>query len=104
MLKLITPLAIAALSVISIAPKSQAIPINLNSIFIGQQGGDTRVKAVIQLGSQSEYYPRWEAQRQSEWTQQRERPAERRHHRYYSRQDSRQDRDSDYRGAYRRDR
>jgi hypothetical protein len=97
MLKFITPLALAAITVISIAPKSQAIPINLNSIYIGQnRDGDTRVKAVIQVGDQPDYSNRWDVRRRREWEAQRERAAERRRHRYYSQNDRRY---SDYRNS-----
>jgi hypothetical protein len=96
MLKLITPIALATIAVLSIAPKSQAIPINLNSIFIGQnRDGDTRVRAVVQLGNQPEYANRWQGRRHREWEIQREREAELRRRADYHR-----DR-SDYRGEYR---
>jgi hypothetical protein len=104
MLKLITPIALAALTVLSIAPKSQAIPINLNSIFIGQnRDGDTRVRAVVQLGAQPQYANRWEDRRHREWEIQREREAERRRHRSFYHRDRDEDR-GEYRGEYRHDR
>lgn len=98
MLKLITPIALAALTVLSIAPKSEAIPINLNSLFIGQDRyGETRVKAVVQVGAQPEYANRGDWQRHREIEIQRE--AERRRNRrdyYRYRDDARRE----YRGAY----
>jgi hypothetical protein len=101
MLKLIAPIALATLTVLSIAPKSQAIPINLNSIFIGQnRDGDTRVRAVVQLGAQPEYTNRWEDRRHREWEIRREREAERRRQRAYYHRDRYEDR-GDYRGEYR---
>ena len=101
MLKLITPIALAALTVLSIAPKSQAIPINLNSIFIGQnRDGDTRVRAVVQLGAQPNYGNRWDWQRHREIEIQREREAERRRHRAFYHRDRDEDR-GDYSGEYR---
>jgi hypothetical protein len=88
MLKLIAPIALAALTVLSIAPQSQAIPINLESIYIRPRAdGTTRVKAVIGVGTQPEYSNRWEGRGRREWEIQREREAERRRHRYYSRGD-----------------
>jgi hypothetical protein len=103
MLKLITPIVLAAVTVLSIAPKSQAIPINLNSIFIGQdRSGDTRVRAVVQLGAQPDYSNRWDWQRHREVEIQREREAERRRNRSYYHRDRYEDR-GDYRGEYRGD-
>jgi hypothetical protein len=100
MLKLITPIALAALTVLSIAPKSEAIPINLNSIFIGQDRyGDTRVRAVVQVGAQPEYANRWDWRRHREIEIQREREAERRRHRGYYYRD-RDDARREYRGEY----
>lgn len=104
MLKLITPIALAAITVLSIAPKSQAIPINLNSIFIGQdRHGDTRVRAVVQVGSQPDYGNRWDWQRHREIEIQRERAAERRRHRDEMHRVRYEDR-RDYRGEYYPDR
>jgi hypothetical protein len=101
MLKFITPLAIAALTVISIVPKSAAFPINLDSIFIGQSHGDDRPRVVVKIGGQPEYSNRWEGQRrQEELRREREREAEHRRHRNYAQRD----RYSDNRGEYRRDR
>ncbi|WP_310486552.1 hypothetical protein, partial [Chamaesiphon sp. VAR_69_metabat_338] len=101
MLKLITPLALAAIAVLSIAPKSQAIPINLNSIFIGQDRyGDTRVRAVVQVGAQPEYGNRGDWQRYREIEIQREREAERRRDRGYYRRDRDDDRRDYHRGEY----
>jgi hypothetical protein len=101
MLKIITPIAIAALTVLSIAPQSQAIPINLESILIRPRAdGTTKVKAVIGIGTQPDYSSRWEGRGRREWEIQREREAERRRYRYYQRGD----RYSDYGREYRRDR
>jgi catalase len=100
MLKFIAPLAIAALTVLSIAPKSQAIPININSILFEQSSRDSQPRIVVKLGGQPQYSNRWEAQRRREFELQRERDAERRRHRSYSHQD----RYDEYDGRYRRDR
>jgi hypothetical protein len=97
MLKIITPIAIAALTVLSIAPQSQAIPINLESIYIGPRwDGSTKVKAVIGVGTQPEYSNRWEGRDRREWQIQREREAERRRNRSYSRGDRYSDYDREY--------
>ncbi len=105
MLKLITPVAIGLLTVLSIAPKSEAIPINLNSISFEQSGNSTP-RVIVNVGTQQqsshrEYsshgsYSRWEVQRRYQLEQE---AAARRRHRYYGH--DRDNRNSDYHAEYR---
>jgi hypothetical protein len=100
MLKLITPIAIAVLTTITIAPKSEAIPINLNSISFEQSGNSTP-RVVVNVGTQTQsnhrdypnrtYSSRWEVQRRYQLEQE---AAARRRHRYYSH--DRDNRNSEY--------
>jgi catalase len=105
MLKLITPVALGLLTVLSIAPKSEAIPINLNSIYFEQSSRDVQPRVIVNLGIASEHSNRWEIQRRQELAQQREREANRRRYRYYSRHDrysnDRYSNDRGERGEYR---
>jgi hypothetical protein len=98
MLKLITPIAIGLLTVISIAPKSEAIPINLNSVSFGIPGGDSHSQVVIKIGGQPDYADRRQSLRRREFELQQQRQSERRRYRYHSQHD----RIDEYRGEYRR--
>jgi hypothetical protein len=90
MFKLLTPLAIAALAVISIAPQSQAFPINLNSIILKQSSPDAPPRVIVNLGvPQPAYRDDYRWQRES------------RSHRY---SDDRAQRRGDDRDEYRRNR
>jgi hypothetical protein len=90
MFKLLTPLAIAALAVISIAPQSQALPINLDSIILKQSSPDAPPRVIVNLGVPQPAYrgdDRWQRESRS--------------HRYgYDRAERR----GDERGEYRRNR
>jgi hypothetical protein len=108
MLKLIAPIAISLLTVISIAPKSEAIPINLNSISF-EQSGKSAPRVIVNIGTQAQsnhrdysnrtYSNRWETQRRYQLEQE---AAARRRHRYYSQHD-RNNRNSEYRNEDRSD-
>jgi catalase len=101
MLKLITPVALGLLTVLAIAPKSQAIPINLNSLYFEQSSRDAQPRVIVNLGIPSEHSNRWELQRRQELAQQRDREANRRRYRYYSRNDRWSNDRNEYRGEYR---
>ncbi len=100
MLKFLTPLALAALTVVAIAPQSQAFPIDINSIFIGQSSRDAQPRIVVKLGGQPDYGNRWESQRY------RQQEADRRRYDTYSHHDRYSEGRGDYHhdGGYRRDR
>ncbi|WP_373543032.1 hypothetical protein [Chamaesiphon sp.] len=61
MLKFLTPLALAALTAISIAPQAQAFPINIDSISIGQSSRSNQPRIVVKIGGQPEYSNRWKS-------------------------------------------
>lgn len=80
MLKFLTLLALAV-TVVSIAPQSQAFPIDINSIFIGQSHRDAQPRIVVKVGGQPDYYRRGESQRY------RDRESDRRRYDTYSQPD-----------------
>jgi hypothetical protein len=103
MFKLITPIAIALLTTSAIAPKSEAIPINLNSISF-EQSGNSAPRVIVNIGTQAqsnhrEYSNHGEVQRRDRSEQE---AAARRRHRYYSQHD-RDNRNSEYRHESRSD-
>jgi hypothetical protein len=100
MSKFLTPLALAALTVISIAPQSQAFPIDINSIFIGQSRQDAQPRIVVKVGGQPEY------SRHGESPRYRDRDSNRRRYDTYSQSDRYSDGHRDYHrdSEYRRDR
>ena len=100
MLKFLTPLALAALTVISIAPQSQAFPIDINSIFIGQSRRDAQPRIVVKVGGQPDYYRRGESPRY------RDRDSDRRRYDTYSQDRRYSEGNHEYHrdGEYRRDR
>ncbi len=99
MLKL-TSFALGLLTVIAIAPASQAATTS-NPLSIQKPAGDLHSQVIIKLGGQPEYHHRGEAERRRELEREREREREReaaarrRHHHQYH---------GDDRGEYRRDR
>lgn len=97
-----TSLALGLLTVIAIAPASQAATYN-NSVSVQKPAADLHSQLIIKIGGQPEYHHRGEAERRRELEREREREREReaarrRHqsygHRYHG----------DDRGEYRRDR
>jgi hypothetical protein len=116
MLKL-TSLAIALLTVIAIAPQSEAMPIDVQSISFNQPARGQQPQIFVNIGGHPQYSNRWSEKRhrQLELRREREREAERRRHEYYSqRHHSRDayrpqvretnDRYGEYRAPYQRDR
>ena len=97
MFKLIAPIAIAALAVISIAPQSQAFPINLNSIIL-KSSPDSQPRLIVNLGVPQSSY-----RGDDRWHREADRSSERdaRSHRYG---DERQNHRDENWGQYRRDR
>jgi hypothetical protein len=104
MLKL-TSLALGLLTVIAIAPVSQAAT-NINPLSIQKPAGDLHSQVIIKLGGQPEYHHRGEADRRRELERERERALERerqaarRRHQYSGNRQYH----GDDRGGYRRDR
>jgi hypothetical protein len=87
-----TALAIALLTVMSIAPKSQAMSANASSLSVNQPAGDLHAQLIIKIGGQSDRsYRDDDRYRQID----REREEERRRREYYSQR--RQDRERYYR-------
>jgi hypothetical protein len=83
MLKL-TPLAIALLTVISIAPKSQALTTTDRPASLQQPAGNLHAQVIIKIGTQTESrHEEIERYRRAELERERE-AAWRRRHRYYS--------------------
>ncbi len=112
-----TSLAIALLTVIAIAPKSEAIPLDIQSISFNQPARGQQPQILVKIGSQQQYANRWEEKRhrQLELRREREREAERRRHEYYAQRHHARDtyrpqvretsdRHSEYRAPYQRDR
>jgi hypothetical protein len=106
MLKL-TSLVLGLLTVMAIAPASQAATTS-NPLSIQKPAGDLHSQVIIKLGGQPEYHHRGEAERRRELEREREREralerereaARRRHQSYGHRQYH-----GDDRGEYRRDR
>jgi hypothetical protein len=98
MLKFITPIAIVALTVIAIAPKSQAIPINVNSISFEQSSRYSQPQVIVKIGSQPEYHNHWEVKNRRELELKRARAAAIRRYQYSSRHNhSRDYQDRNYR-------
>jgi hypothetical protein len=104
MLKL-TSLALGLLTIIAIAPASQAATTS-NPLSIHKPAGDLHSQVIIKLGGQQQYdYHRGEAERRRELERERERElerereaAQRRHQSYGHRQSH-----GDNRGDYHRD-
>ncbi len=96
MLKL-TSLALGLLTIIAIAPASQAAT-NINPLSIQKPTGDLHSQVIIKLGGQPEYHHRGEAERRRELEREREAAARRRHQLY-----GHQQYHGDDRGEYRRD-
>lgn len=97
MLKL-TSLALGLLTVMAIAPKSEAMSANTNPLSLQQPAGNLHSQVIIKLGGQSERYDRAEIRRRE---LEREREAARRRHQYHSH--NRYDDRDKYHGEYRRD-
>jgi hypothetical protein len=95
-----TPLALGLLTVIAIAPASQAAT-TLHPVSLQQPTGDLHSQVILKIGGQPEYHHREEAARRRELEREREREREaaRRRHQYYSHHHSRE-----YHGEYRHDR
>jgi hypothetical protein len=81
MLKLITPLALAALTIISIAPNSEAMSANIRPLSVGQPGGDLHAQVIIKFGDRG-YSRRAAAQRRRELEREREAARRRQYRRY----------------------
>jgi hypothetical protein len=75
MLKL-TSLALGLLTVIAIAPTSQAAT-NVSSLALQTPAGDLHSQVIIKLGGQPQYYQRGEGARRRELQRQRELERER---------------------------
>jgi hypothetical protein len=115
MLKLLTPLTIGLLTVIAIAPKSEAMTANVSPLSLRQPAGDLHAQVIIKVGGQPEYSRRGDVDRRRQRELEREQEvARRRREYYYQRNHShptyrsqvgeyRGDRDK-YQGEYRRDR
>ena len=106
----LTALAIALLTVISIAPKSQAMTKTASPLSIAQPARDLQAQLVIKIGGHSDRSAsRGDDRRRDDYYRrlEQEREAERRRREYYSQR--RQDRDryhrdrDEYRGDYGRD-
>jgi hypothetical protein len=112
MLKL-TPLAIALLTVISIAPQSQALTAGDRSASFQQPAQNLHAQVIIKIGGQTESHSE-ESERRRRWELEREKEAAWRRHKYYSRRynrnyneyrgESRGEYRSESRGEYSRDR
>jgi hypothetical protein len=98
MLKL-TSLALGLLTVITIAPKSEAMSANVSPLSLQQPAGNLHSQVIIKLGGQPERYDRAEIRRRE---LEREREAARRRHQYHSH--NRYDDRDKYHGEYHRDR
>ena len=94
----LTALAIALLTVMSIAPKSQAMSTIDSSVLARQPAGDLHAQLIIKIGGNDRSYRDDDRYRQVE----REREAERRRREYYSQR--RQDRERYNRERYHQDR
>ncbi len=109
----LTALAIALLTVISIAPKSQAMSANATPLAVKQPAGDLQAQLIIKIGGNSDrpyyddrrreddYYRRLEQEREAERRRQ-EYYAQRRHDRARYHRD-REEYRGDYHREYRRD-
>ena len=75
MLKL-TSLALGLLTIISMAPASQAAT-NIHPLSIQKPAGDLHSQVIIKLGGQPQYHHRGEAERRRELERERERERER---------------------------
>jgi hypothetical protein len=112
----LTALAIALLTVISIAPESQAMSTNASPIAVKQPAGDLQAQLIIKIGGNSDrpyygddrrreddYYRRLEQEREAE-RRRREFYAQRRHDRrryHREREEYRGDYHREYRDDYR---
>jgi hypothetical protein len=93
-----TALAIALLTVISIAPKSQAMSTTDSAVSARQPAGDLHAQLIIKIGGNDRSYRDEDRYRQIE----REREAERRRREYYSQR--RQERERYHHDRYHQDR
>ena len=94
----LTALAISLLTVMSIAPKSQALSTTDSSVFARQPAGDLHAQLIIKIGGNDRSYRDDDRYRQIE----REREEEHRRREYYSQR--RQDRERYFRERYHHDR
>jgi hypothetical protein len=79
MLKKLASLALGLLTVIAIAPASQAAT-NFHPLSIQKPAGDLHSQVIIKLGGKQEYRQRGEAARRRELERQREAARRRQHH------------------------
>jgi hypothetical protein len=93
-----TSLALGLLSIMAIAPKSEAMSANTTPLSFQQPAANLHSQVIIKLGGQPERYEGAQARRRREIELERERAAARRHHKDYSHHRY------DDRGEYRRDR
>ena len=96
MLKL-TSLALGLLTVIALAPASQAAT-TITPLSLQQPAGNLHSQVILKIGGSPVYHESAEARRRREIELEREREAARRHHKYNSHHRY------DDRGEYRRDR
>jgi hypothetical protein len=105
----LTALAIALLTVMSIAPKSQAMTATDSPLSIAQPAKNLQAQLIIKIGGDSDRSYRGDDRRRDDYYRrlEQEREAERRRREYYSQR--RQDRNryhrerDEYRGNYHRD-
>lgn len=92
----LTTFAIGLLTVISIAPQSQAMATNVTHVAVERPAGDI-AQITVKIGGQPQYSNRWEVQRRRQLELEREREAERRRHEYYSQRNHNKYRDDSHR-------
>jgi hypothetical protein len=91
MLKL-TSLAIGLLTVVSMAPKSEAMSVTAAPLSLQQPAGDLHAQVIFKIGGQQDYRRRMNLQRRRELELQREREREARRRNYRNRGEYRRDR------------
>jgi hypothetical protein len=91
MLKL-TSLALGLLTVLSIAPSSEAMSANINPVSLQQPAANLHSQVILRIGDRKGYSRRGQLQRQRDLELQRRREAERRRRQFRRSGDYRRDR------------